>query len=280
MTEPTRDTAPIPDPAAQWVLGTPDQAAPPKRRRAVWPWIIAGVAVVVLAVVAWVAGEQIARNLVESTIREKVVTQLSLPADQQIDIDIPGQILPQLIGGELDEITLASDDVAFGDLSGDVSVHATGVPVRGDGPVQAAMATIVLDEAELTALLGTIEGFPADTVALDAPAIEISMDLQLFALTVPVGVTLVPGAAGGDLVLTPSTLRVAGAEITAEALARQFGAIAGTVVRDWQVCLADQLPAGVELSTVEVTRASVVAEFAIDGDIVTDETLRRPGSCD
>ncbi|MGV9195089.1 LmeA family phospholipid-binding protein [Microbacterium sp. MC2] len=280
MTDDRHDTAPLPDPAAQWMLVTPDRPAPAQRRRARWPWIVAGVAVVVLAIVAWVAGEQIARNVVESTIRERVVTELSLPADQPIGVDIPGQILPQLIGGTLDEITVTGDDVTFGELSGDVTVHATGVPVRGDAPLTAATATVTLDEAQLTALLGTIEGFPADTVAIDAPAVEVSMELQLFALTVPVGVTLVPGAAGGDIVLTPSTLRVAGAEITADALVRQFGAIAGTVVRDWQVCVADQLPAGVELSAVDVTRTTVVAEFAIDGDIVTDEALRRPGSCE
>lgn len=278
MTDDRHDTEPIPDPAAQWVLATPGQPEP-KPRRAMWPWLVAGAAVIVLAVVAWVAGEQIARNILVNTVREQVVTQLSLPADQQIDVHVPGQVLPQLIGGEIDEITIASDDVVFGELSGDVSVHATGVPVRGDRPMDAATATITLDETQLTALLATIDGFPADTATLDAPAIEISIDLQLFALTVPVGVTLVPSAAGGDLVLTPSTLRVAGAEITAEALARQFGAIAGTVVRDWQVCIADQLPAGVLLSDVEVKRDTVVAEFEIDGAIVSDEALREPGSC-
>ena len=279
MTDDTRDTAPIPDPAAQWVLATPGQPAPPRPRRALWPWLVAGLAVVVLAVVAWIAGEQIARNILVNTIREQVITQLSLPADQRIDVDVPGQILPQLIGGEIDEITIAGDDVAFGELSGDVSVHATGVPVRGGGALDAATATITLDADQLTALLETVDGFPADTIALDAPAIEISMDLQLFALTVPIGVTLVPSAAGGDLVLTPSTLRVAGAEVSADSLVRQFGAIAGAVVRDWQVCIADQLPAGVELSAVEVKRAAVVIEFEIDGKIVTDESLRQPGTC-
>nr|WP_206686554.1 MULTISPECIES: DUF2993 domain-containing protein [Microbacterium] len=259
-------------------MATPGRPAT-KPKRAVWPWLVAAAAVVVLVVVAWIAGEQIARNLLVNTVREQVITQLSLPADQQVDVDVPGPVLPQLIGGEIDEITIASDDVVFGELSGDVSVHATGVPVRGDGPMDAASATITLDEAQLTALLGTIEDFPADTVVIDAPAIEISMELQLFALTVPVGITLVPSAAGGDLVLTPSTLRVAGTEITAEALSRQFGAIAGTVIRDWQVCIADQLPAGVMLNGVEVNRDDIVAEFEIDGEIITDETLQQPGSC-
>lgn len=283
----TQPTAPIPDPAAQWVLAVPPGPATPgqderpvRPRHRVWPWLIAAAAVIVLAIVAWVAGEQIARNVVTSTVREQIITQLSLPADQQIDVDIPGQMLPQLIGGEIGEITIGSDDVAFGELSGDVVVHATGVPVRGDAPADAAGAVITLDEAQLQALISQVEGFPEDaTVTLDAPAVEMMTEFQLFALTVPVGVTLVPSTAGGDLVLTPATIRVAGGEITAEAVSRQFGAIAGTVIRDWQICIADQLPAGVMLSGVTVQRDDIVAEFEIDGAIITDETLRRPGTC-
>ena len=89
-------TQPLPDPSATWILQT-DASAPAPRRHRRWPWLVAVLAVAALAVGAWFAGEYIARGIVERTIREQVVQQLDLPADQQIDVDIPGQVLPQLI---------------------------------------------------------------------------------------------------------------------------------------------------------------------------------------
>src|SRR6478609_1850844 len=98
--------------------------AAPKRRRRAWPWIVALIVVVGLAVAAWFAGEWIAREVVTKTIREQVITQLSLPADQQVDVTVEGAVLPQLIRGSLDDVTISSDDVELEAFSGDVTVHA------------------------------------------------------------------------------------------------------------------------------------------------------------
>jgi len=285
MSSDQHPTEPLPDPRAQWVLST-DASAPKPRRRA-WPWLVALIAVAVLAVGAWFAGEYIARGIVERTIRDQVTTQLNLPADQEVQVDIPGQVLPQLISGRFDEVTIAGDDVPLsgaGDtsadgLSGDVVVRATGVPIRGDGAIEDASASVTLDQSQLQTLLARVDGFPASTVALDEPDIDVTMDLQLFALTVPVGVGLTPSVSAGQLVLTPATLKVADADISAEALVDQFGAIARTVVRDWDVCIAKDLPAGLTLTDARVSGQTVVADFAIDGAIVTDPALRQPGTC-
>ena len=271
-------TRPLPDPSATWILQT-DASAPAPRRHRRWPWLVAVLAVAALAVGAWFAGEYIARGIVERTIREQVEQQLDLPADQQIEVDIPGQVLPQLISGRFDQLTVSSADVPFGQLSGDVVVHASGVPVRGDAPVDSASAQVTLDQSQLQALLSTVDGFPASTVSLAEPHVEVAMDLQLFALTVPIGVGLTPSASAGQLVLTPDTLKAGDAEVSAEALVDQFGAVARTVVRDWDVCVAQYLPAGITLSGVRVAGQTVVADFDVDGAIVTDSALQQNGTC-
>ena len=231
--------------------------APARPRARRWPWLIALVAVAALAVGAWFAGEYIARGIVERTVRDQVQKQLALPADQQIDVDIPGQILPQLISGTLDQITLSSRDVPLGQLTGDVVVRASGVPIRGDGPATDASASVTLTE----------------------PDIGVAMELRLFALTVPVGVGLTPSATAGQLVLTPTTFTVAGAQISAQALLDQFGAVGSTVIRDWDVCVAQYLPAGMTLSGVRVEGDHVVADVAIDGGIIHDPALQQKGTC-
>ena len=268
------DTQPT-EPLSGW--SSPEPAAMERRRA--WPWIVALLIVVGLAVAAWFAGEWIARELVVKTVREQVITQLSLPADQEVDVTVEGAVLPQLIRGSLDDITVSSDDVKLGALVGDVTVHAQDVAIRGDAAAGAATATVVLDPQQLQTLLSTIENFPADSVGLAEPNVTMATELSLFGVGLPIGVALTPSAVDGDIVLTPDALQLAGNDISADALRDQFGGLAETVLRDWTICIAQYVPAGVELSSIAVAGDQMVADLAIDGAIVSDPALQEMGTC-
>ncbi|GAA1658901.1 LmeA family phospholipid-binding protein [Microbacterium flavum] len=269
-------TQPLPDPGARWVLSTDAAATRPRRRR--WPWLVALLVVIALAVAAWFAGEYIARSIVERTIREQVTRQLDLPVDQQIDIDIPGPLLPQLIVGSLGKVSISSQDVPLQGITGDVTVSAQDVNIH-DGEWSGGHATVTLDQSQLQTLLANVPDFPASTVVIDAPDLAAEFSLQLFTVEIPVGVALTPSASGGDIVLTPASLRLGGAEVTADALRQQFGALASTVLRDWDVCIADRLPKAVELTGVTVAREQVVADFEIDSAITRDGAAQEKGTC-
>lgn len=272
-----RDTQPTePFPEALMIAGEPEHE--PRRRR-VWPWIVAFVIVAGLAVAAWFAADLIARQVITGVVREGVRTQLSLPADQQIDVELAGAVVPQLISGSFDEVTISSDDVEFGGVTGDVTVAARDVAVSTDFSMSGATATVALDEAQLRTLLSSVDGFPADTVALAEPNVTMSVELQFFGAGIPVGVGLTPSAAEGDIVLTPDALQVGGSTVSADALRQQFGALADAVLRDWNVCIADQLPAGLTLTDVDVTGGELVADFDVDARIATDPALRANGTC-
>lgn len=276
MSSDDQPTQPLPDPRAQWVLSSP--ADPPRRKRR-WPWLVSLVIVVALAIGAWFAGDAIARSIVEQTIRQQTITQLSLPADQQVDVEVGGPVLLGLIVGSLGEVRVASDDVPLGRLTADVSVMAQDVPIHGAGDWSGAYATVTLDESQLQELLATLEDFPADTVEIDAPDVAVTFQLNALVTTVPVGVALTPRAENGELILSPSSLRIADAEISAESIVQQFGAIASTVVRDWDVCIAQYLPAALRLTDVQVDPAAVVVDFEIDSSILRDASARENGTC-
>ena len=108
----------------------------------------------------------------------------------------------------------------------------------------------------------------------------MSMQLQLFGVGVPVGVALTPSAVDGDIVLTPASIQLAGTEVGADALRDQFGQVADLVLRDWTVCVAQYLPAGVTLTGVAVDGDVLVADFDVDGRITTDPALRENGTCE
>jgi len=278
--QPTRRPPAPPAGSAQWAAAqwAPTSAAEPRRRR--WPWIVALLVVVVLMAVAWIVGEQVARGLIERTIREQAITRLDLAADHEIDVDLPGSVLLPLLAGSISSVRVASDGIPLGDATGDIVVEAQDVPVFGDGDWSGAYATVTLDEPQLQRLLSSIDGFPAATVEIDAPDLAATFEIDALLARVPVGVALTPRAQGGDLVLTPTTFRVAGAEVSADSVLRQFGAIASTVVRDWEVCIADRLPAAVTLTDARVERGTVVARFEIDSAILREGAAREKGSCD
>lgn len=253
---------------------------PPRRRRRGWPWLIVLAIVAALAVGAWFGAEAIARGVVTSGVRTLIASQVEVPAGAEIDVDVPGAVLPQLISGTLDEITVSAPDITVGPLTGDVAITARGVPISGDAAAAGGTATVRLDADQLRVLLGEIDGFPADTVGIAAPNVTMSTDLSLFGTAVPIGIALTPGAADGRLTLTPATFQAGGAQLDAAALRQQFGGLADTVLRDWDICIAGELPAALTLTGVTVDPSNqLVATFDVNGAVVVDRTLLQHGSC-
>jgi hypothetical protein len=241
---------------------------------------VAIVIVAALAVAAWFLGEWLARDLVTKTIRDQVVTRLALPADQQVDVTVEGTVIPQLIAGRLDDITVASDDVPLGGaFTGDVVVHATAVQFRGDAEADTAAATVTLDQPQVQALMATVDGFPADTLGLAEPNVTMSIELAFFSARFPIAIGLTPTAQEGDLVLTPAELRLGEALISADDLRDRFGSLADVPLRDWNVCIAQYLPAAVTLSTVTIRGDRLEADLTIDPRVLSDTALQSPGTC-
>jgi hypothetical protein len=275
MSGPEHETLPLPEPGQRWVLA---DSSPVARRRRVWPWIVSLLVVAGLLVGAWFAGEWLARDIVERAIRTQVMQQLDLPADQQVDVEVGGAVLPGLIVGELDQVRIAAEDVSFDAFAGDVEIVARAVPIRGEQDLGSASATVVVDEDQLRTLLASVEGFPADTVAIDGSEVTATIELSLFGASFPIGVGF-DIAAAGDLVLTPASLRLGDADVGADDLRARFGGIADAVLRSWEVCVAENLPRGLTLTDVQVTQGLLVASVDIAPDIMNDPQLREPGSC-
>ncbi len=249
------------------------------RRRRRWPWLIALLIVIVLVVAAFFTGEWIARDLVTKAVRQQISVRLGVPTDAEIDVDIPGSLLLQVAGGRIDTATVSAPDITVGSMTGDVSVTLNDVGLWDGGSMSDGSVTVVLDTAQVQALMSTVDGFPADTIGLSEPDITMTTEMSALGISVPVGVALTPRADGGDLLLTPDVLTVAGAQITATDLRSRFGSVADAVLQDWRVCVAQKLPAGLPLTGVRVTGDTLVADFTIDGGILTDPALREDGSC-
>lgn len=269
-------TLPYPEPSDEHptlVIPGGDQPHPPKRRR--WPWVLLIVVVVLAALV--VAGEFLARAVLPGIVRGVVIEQLDLPADQQLDVEATGVLLPQLIGGELDELRLSTESVDLGTITAAVDVTAIGVPLRG-GDLTDAQGTVRIDQEQFTELV-TSSDLPIDDIAFAEPDVTASGSLTIFGLPVPVSLTVTPGAEAGELVLTPVELQVSGLTLNASQIAERFGDVAAQITEPQRICIADRLPAGVTMTALEIDGSEAVIDIAVDGAIGTDESLRADGVC-
>lgn len=254
---------------------TQEATEEPKRARKRWPWILLAVVVVLAALV--VVGELVARAVVPGMVRATVIEELGLSSDQQLDVDVEGILLPQLIGGTLDTVHLASDSVSLEGVTGAVDVTATGVPVGG-GDLAGASGTIRIDEAEFTSLIAETE-LPVDSVAFEAPNATLSGSFSVFGADVPLSLTFTPGAVDGELELTPVAVTVGGIDIDLDDAGSVFGSLGEGLTQPQQVCIADQLPAGVTLAGLEIVDGAAVIDIDVDGAIATDPTLQAKGVC-
>lgn len=271
-------TLPYPEPDAghpTLVLPGDERPTARARRHRRWPWVVLVIVVVLAALV--VAAEFVARAVLPGVVRSLVIEQLDLPADQQLDVEADGILLPQLIGGSLDRLHLSTDQVTLEGITGAADVTATGVPLRG-GDLRGAEGTIRIDQDQFTALLASTD-LPIETVALDAPNATVSGSISVLGASVPVSLTLTPGAVDGDLELTPVSASIGGIEIDASDVGSNLGAIGSGLTEPQRICIADQLPAGLTLTGLEIEGTSAVIDLDVDGAIATDETLLEKGTC-
>ncbi|WP_337003616.1 MULTISPECIES: DUF2993 domain-containing protein [unclassified Microbacterium] len=274
-------TLPYPDAAAEHpTLVIPGSASAqatddsPRRGRR-WPWVLL-IVVVVLALLV-VAAELLARAILPGVVRSIVVDQLDLPADQQLDVETEGILLPQLIGGTLESLHLSTDSVTLQGITGAADVTATGVPLHG-GDLGGATGTIRIDQNQFTSLLAGTD-LPVESVAFDAPNATVSGSFSVLGAAVPLSLTVTPGAVDGELELTPVAASIGGLDVDLDKVGSTLGSLGQGLTQPQRVCIADQLPAGLTLSGLEIEGDAAVIDFDVNGAIVTDAALQAKGVC-
>jgi hypothetical protein len=259
---------------------SPALAAPPKRRRRGRAFGILGGVVVVLLVVAAVVLDGVARAFAGSLIETKVRTSLSLPASTPVHVTVGGvSVLAQLAAGTLQRVDVAIDALPVGDLTGNATLTATGIPIDTSKPIGTVRLLFSADEAQVKKMLAAYGSVPVSSVSLANGAVNVGTTFSLLGTTLPIGIALAPSAVGGELALTPKTVTVNGATLTPTDLRGSFGSIADAVLATRTVCVAQYLPKALRLDAVSVKGASV--ELAIVGTsvLLDDSLLTTKGTC-
>lgn len=230
------------------------------RRRRRWPIVLLVVVVVLtlLVVTGGFLAERAARDQVSGVASTALAERLGVPADA-VEVQVgPGPLLPQLLSGRVDRVEVTASKLTVQGVTASFDATLRGVAVDGTD-ARSVAGTVTIPGSELTALAAQSGDAKIESIRTDAPSLIARATASAFGLTVPVAVTLRPSADGGAVVLTPTSVQVAGGTVEADSLrSGPLSGVAAKYLQPTRVCVADSLPSGLALRSARVSGGELV----------------------
>lgn len=256
------------------------EAPAPKRRRTGLIVALVLVAIVIVLGVVAVIAESIARQQATALIADQVRQALSLEPEHPVDVVIEGPpVLWQAAGGELEAVQIEVERVAFGELIGDLSLRATGTPLDPQQPTDTLSAVYRVAEVDVAALAGFFSGIVVTDVRLDNREVQFETGFEIFGVSFSIGVGVTPQVANGQLEFTPTSIEFNDQRIEASDLQSQFGGLVEPLLATQRVCVAQYLPAALELSAVQVGDTQMLVVFTAEDVALGGEGFSTRGTC-
>lgn len=251
-----------------------------KPRKSKWlSWVIGVVIALLVIAGALVAAEFYARGQVQARVQTMAEKYLGVPSGEAIELSYATPVLPQLIQGQVRDVSASASRVSLGDLSAALSFTAASVPLNDTDPIENGHLELWVDQAQLQALVDAVDTLPVSELKITENNVNAIWNFEVLTIPVPVGIELGVSAHQGQLLLNPDAFTMAGLQLNATELVAQLGSMASLITRPWPVCVADQLPAGISLSDVSISDGVLGVRFDMDPQLVSDPQMALPGNC-
>ncbi|MGI9823231.1 LmeA family phospholipid-binding protein [Agromyces sp. Marseille-Q5079] len=261
-----------PLPAAQAEGATTPSDRPRRRAK---PWIIVVTCVLALVAVLVVA-DVVTRSVLEQRIVEQIEANLPEGVDGEVTAHVAGfSVLAQLATGSLEQITLDASGLEVDGNPLDAHVVAEGVPVQQGAPIDRVSGTVDLDEASVNALV-ELPGENGE-ISIGDGTLGYQTSMEVLGLDLGASITASAEAAGTNVLLTP-----VGVELSAGENSFELGGLAQQLLGDAQldVCVAQYLPAGVQVEQITLTEGHAQVAFTASDVPFEEASLRTNGTCD
>ena len=254
---------------------SPAPADPKPRARAGRIWITV-VAIVVALMALVVVADVIVRNIAEARFAEEIEANLPDGVEGDIAVTIGGlSVIAQYLSGSMQHVELFAPELIVEGVPIAVDVVGQGVPVDLAAPVEHLTATLEADGAAVNRLVD-VQGIEGELTFGDG-TVGYTDSVRFLGFPIEFTVTARPTAAGDTVLLEP-----VGVDVAAGGGSIDVSGIVDRLLGDdpLPVCVAEHLPAGVEVQqlTVEPTGATVALEA--DGLRLDEASLAQTGSCD
>ncbi|MFJ7287405.1 DUF2993 domain-containing protein [Curtobacterium sp. NPDC098951] len=243
---------------------------PRKRRR--WPVVLVVVVVVLAALL--VVAEFVLRGVVDRIIAQQVEQSLPSGATGEVQAHATGIVIPQLLGGRLDEVEISSEKLTIDGIPLAADVTAHDVPVDGKGAVRDVdgnvrlAATSVKDLAKYSPLF--------DRLSLVDGGVELSGTTAVlgYDITYAAKGDVAAQDDGKGITITPKTVR-----ITNSSLGLKVDSIPGVTNVPVEVCTARFLPSQLRVRSLDVTASEATVRVTADSLPLNEAGLQTVGSC-
>jgi hypothetical protein len=220
--------------------------------------------------------DQTVRGIAEDQAEQRIAEQLPGRVTGRVNVAIEGDwVILQLLRGTLDRVVLDGPNLQADGTPFQAHVVATDVPTDQERTVGRVVATVSMDEAPASALLARTAGTPPDLRFGDG-TLGYAGSTRVLGITFGYTVTATPVLRDGStIVITPAEVELEAGSLRVD--------LADTIqgIRDvtYPVCVAQYLPAGVEVQDVAIADGRARMTVASTSVQLTRESLGVTGSC-
>ena len=267
MTDATQPTEPL-------VPSAPAPAPAPRRpRRGMWAAIWVAISVVLLVVVYFVA-DGLVRVYAENQVKAQIEQNFPDFVSGDVTVHIGGtSVIAQYVSGSFEQVTLDAPKLTVEGIPLSASVVANGVPADLTKPVSDVAGTITISQSSINSLL-RLPGATGDLTLGDG-TIKYDGTTTVLGLSLGYTVTVAPTAAGDSIHLQPTK-----AEVKAGGGNLDLSKLLGAVVsKPLSVCVAQYLPAGVQVDDVTVHPGEATIHLTAHDLVLSQKTLATKGTC-
>lgn len=252
--------------------------ASPRRRR--WGLRVLGI-VLVLAALAG-AAELALRLIVPGIVANAVRESFDMTDDHPVEVSVEGSALLSALAGQVGDVSIRVPHVTILDgITVTVAASAKALPFEATGrPMEAAAASVTIPADQLGAVIALATSGVATTGDVVDGELQIGRDVTFFGASVPVEASLAVAVSAGDLMVEPTSVSAAGAELSAQQIRQVAGSSLNGILKPHTVCVRDQLPAGVTLTEIRLSSTGAVTVAAsLAPDIIANPAQLELGTC-
>ncbi len=238
-----------------------------------WAMIWIAISIIALVVLYFVA-DGLVRAYAESRVKAEIEQNFPDFVQGDVTVQIGGtSVIAQYLSGSFEQVTLDAPKLTVEGIPLSASVVAQGVPVDLTKPVSDIAGTITISQSSINSLL-RLPGATGDLTLGDG-TIKYDGTTKVLGLSIGYTVTVEPTAAGESILLQPTK-----AEVKAGGGNLDLSKLLGAVVsKPLSVCVAQYLPAGVEVDDVTVVPGEATIHLTAHDIVLSQDTLATKGSC-